>query len=144
MLVAINLLTSPGVFWAIWPILGWGVKVVAHAAAVFGLPGYADCKDRVHRRYVRRHADRPAVEPGERAEETAQETQQLRGRVENLEAIVTSADWDLLVELSDTDRTASEEVAALEEKIVQGLRAIPSLLEYFRDTCCNVGPGVLL
>jgi hypothetical protein len=34
-LVAINLLTSPGSFWAIWPMLGWGLGVVAHGVAVY-------------------------------------------------------------------------------------------------------------
>lgn len=34
-LVAINLLTSPGYFWAIWPMLGWGIGLGAHAASVY-------------------------------------------------------------------------------------------------------------
>ena len=34
-LVAINLLTSPGYFWAIWPIIGWGVGLAAHAVTVY-------------------------------------------------------------------------------------------------------------
>ena len=34
-LVAINLLTSPGYFWAAWPMLGWGIGLAAHAAAVY-------------------------------------------------------------------------------------------------------------
>ncbi len=34
-LVVLNLLTSPGYFWAIWPALGWGVGVAAHGLSVF-------------------------------------------------------------------------------------------------------------
>jgi len=34
-LVAINLYTSPGYFWAIWPIIGWGLGLVAHGVTVY-------------------------------------------------------------------------------------------------------------
>lgn len=34
-LTAINLVTSPDYFWAIWPMLGWGVGLAAHAVAVY-------------------------------------------------------------------------------------------------------------
>jgi hypothetical protein len=34
-LIAINLLTSPDVLWFVWPLLGWGVGIVAHFAAVY-------------------------------------------------------------------------------------------------------------
>lgn len=117
MLVGINLLTSPGVFWAIWPILGWGVKVVGHTVAVFGVPGYADWKDQVRRRYIRRHADRAADGGGGESNAPADETEQLRRRVENLEAIVTSADWDLLADFEPTG-SANERAATLADKVV--------------------------
>ncbi len=35
LLVAINMLTSPGTVWFIWPLLGWGLAVVLHGARVF-------------------------------------------------------------------------------------------------------------
>jgi len=35
-LLIINLLTSPGTLWFYWPLLGWGIGIVAHAASVFG------------------------------------------------------------------------------------------------------------
>lgn len=117
MLVVINLLTSPGVFWALWPILGWGVKVTGHAVAVFGVPGYADWKARVRRRYIRRHADRPVAGLDEKTDVPSGKTEQLRQRVENLEAIVTSADWDLLADLDDDD-PADERADTLAEKTV--------------------------
>lgn len=34
-LVAINLVTSPGYFWAIWPMIGWGIGLAAHAVTVY-------------------------------------------------------------------------------------------------------------
>jgi hypothetical protein len=34
-LVATNLITSPGYFWAIWPMFGWGLGVLAHGVAVY-------------------------------------------------------------------------------------------------------------
>lgn len=36
----LNLFTSPGYFWAIFPILGWGIGVAFQAFDVFGLPGF--------------------------------------------------------------------------------------------------------
>lgn len=32
---AIDFLTSPGVYWAFWPLLGWGVGLAAHAFVTF-------------------------------------------------------------------------------------------------------------
>jgi hypothetical protein len=34
-LFAINMLTSPGHWWFYWPMLGWGIGLAAHAAAVY-------------------------------------------------------------------------------------------------------------
>ena len=34
-LVAINLITSPDYFWAVWPMIGWGVGLAAHAITVY-------------------------------------------------------------------------------------------------------------
>jgi len=34
-LVAINLITFSGYFWAIWPIIGWGIGLAAHAVTVY-------------------------------------------------------------------------------------------------------------
>ena len=35
-LLVVNWLTTPEVWWALWPLLGWGVGVVVHGLAVFG------------------------------------------------------------------------------------------------------------
>lgn len=34
-LLIINLITSPGYLWVIWPALGWGIGVAAHGLSVF-------------------------------------------------------------------------------------------------------------
>ena len=39
-LVGINLASSPGGFWFIWPMLGWGIGLGAHAIAVFAADGF--------------------------------------------------------------------------------------------------------
>ena len=38
LLVLIWALTSAGHFWPVWPILGWGIGVVAHAVSVYVKP----------------------------------------------------------------------------------------------------------
>jgi len=35
-LLAINLVTSPGRYWFFWPLFGWGIGVAFHALSVFG------------------------------------------------------------------------------------------------------------
>ena len=34
-LLVLNLITSPGYFWVIWPALGWGIGLIAHGLSVF-------------------------------------------------------------------------------------------------------------
>ena len=38
-LFLINLLTSPGDWWYLFPLISWGVSLVFHFIAVFGIPG---------------------------------------------------------------------------------------------------------
>lgn len=38
-LFLVNILSSPHGLWFYWPLLGWGVGVVAHGISVFGLRG---------------------------------------------------------------------------------------------------------
>ena len=38
LLSGINLATTPGCLWAKWPLLGWGLGLLAHALVTFGLP----------------------------------------------------------------------------------------------------------
>ena len=94
-----------------FPILGWGIGLASHAANVFGLPGKGnDWEQRRMRELLGQEETQAGLDalraqlrrlergerPADRAEES--ETARLRRRVENLEAIVTSRDWDLLDE----------------------------------------------
>lgn len=38
LLVIINLVTSAGAIWFHWPMFGWGIAIVIHAASVFVFP----------------------------------------------------------------------------------------------------------
>ena len=38
-LVAINLATTPYHYWFYWPMIGWGIGLFAHGAAVYGWVG---------------------------------------------------------------------------------------------------------
>ncbi len=109
MLAVINLLTSPEYFWAVWPILGWGVGVVSQGLSTFGIPGRKkDWEERRVRELMGEEGSAQrlrtlvdeAVERRERPRRgttpTDPESARLRERIEHLEAIVTSRDWDLL------------------------------------------------
>ncbi len=39
-LLSINLIFVPGHLWFFWPLLGWGIGIVAHGLAVFGFGGF--------------------------------------------------------------------------------------------------------
>ena len=105
---AVNLLTDPGSIWFIFPMLGWGVGLVSHAASVFGLPGLGHSWEE---RRVRALTGQDATEAQmdrlrllldeeldsrAPASSTPQSVDQLQRRIEHLEAIVTSRDWDQL------------------------------------------------
>ena len=36
-LLAINLLTSPGDLWVVWPVMGWGVGILFHGFEAYGV-----------------------------------------------------------------------------------------------------------
>lgn len=109
MFVGLSLAT--GGYWFIFPLLGWGIGLASHATRVFGLPGKGgDWEQRRMRELLGQEetqADLDALrdqlrrlERGERLNDRAEESEsdRLRRRIENLEAIVTSRDWDLLDE----------------------------------------------
>ncbi len=107
LLIVINLLTTPGYFWAMWPILGWGVGLVLHALSIFGLFGIGSkaWKERKVQEFMlaqQRGLSASQVrevlrdEMDEAANATPAELQRAIERLENLEAIVTSQSWDVL------------------------------------------------
>jgi hypothetical protein len=60
MLVAINLFNSPEVIWFIWPMMGWGLAVLIHAAVVFLMADRNAVVDRLTERELKR-SDREAT-----------------------------------------------------------------------------------
>jgi len=56
LLITINLSTATGRLWFKWPLLGWGIGLLAHAAAAFSLAGRQGTRRRIRkeRRRLRR------------------------------------------------------------------------------------------
>jgi len=53
LLVVINLLTSPGIIWFIWPLIGWGFAVALHGLRVFLLSDRSEIVDALTERELR-------------------------------------------------------------------------------------------
>lgn len=115
-LIALNLLTSPSHLWFIYPLLGWGIGIASQAFSTFGsrgdswidqrtqeLMGAEASEDRL-REMLYETLDERAVPAG-----PPQDTTRLQRRIEHLEAIVTSRDWD---EIRTDAAPAAEPLAA--------------------------------
>lgn len=123
-LVGLNLLTSPDRFWALWPLLGWGIHLAGHAVAVVGVPGRADWRRRTRAAFLRQHENEAGREGQGAAAHTDRasdaEQARLRRRIEHLETIVTSADWELVLDSTPEGSTAQAQAATLADEVVQG------------------------
>lgn len=53
LLVIINLVTSPGNIWFIWPLIGWGFAVALHGLRAFWLADKNDIVDALTERELR-------------------------------------------------------------------------------------------
>jgi uncharacterized membrane protein len=58
LLVGINLGTSPGYLWFPWPIAGWGIGVLFHAAGVYLFAGGSKLRERMIERELKKDAKR--------------------------------------------------------------------------------------
>ena len=99
-LAVLNLLTSPGNWWVIWPLLGWGIGLASDAASTFGgrvgggwverrtreLMGGEASETRL-RAMLDETLDARTVPAG-----APQDLARLQRRIEHLEAIVTATD----------------------------------------------------
>jgi len=56
LLVIVNLVTSPGDLWFIWPLFGWGFAVALHGLRVFVLADRNDILDALTERELRQSA----------------------------------------------------------------------------------------
>lgn len=128
-LAAVNLLTSPGYLWFLWAAFGWGIGVAGEAVKLFGLPGMNGWESRrlaeLSGQGVSEARLRQALDDAfdERAIPAGapQPADRLQRRIEHLEAIVTSRDWDTAASLPETppvrgplgiDALGDEETAA--------------------------------
>lgn len=104
---AISMLSSPDYFWAIWPILGWGIGVSLHALGVFGFFGIGSksWEERKVQEYMLAQQKGLSAsqvrallrdELDEVATASPSDLERVIARLENIEAIVTSQDWDNL------------------------------------------------
>lgn len=108
MFVALSLFT--GGYWFIFPLLGWGIGLASHATRVFGVPGKGSGWEERRMQELLGQEETQAsldalrdqlrrLERGKRTgTDESPEVARLLRRIENLEAIVTSRDWDLLEE----------------------------------------------
>jgi hypothetical protein len=93
-MVIANVVFWSGYFWAIWPVLGWGIGVLSHGLGVgrhllpqvLGVPRTGRGGD----------VGRQPLHDGRRGHVTLTEDEWARTlrRIENLEAIVTTVEWD--------------------------------------------------
>ncbi len=108
-LAALSVVTSPGFFWAIFPILAWGTAVCIHAISVFGFFGIGSkaWEERKVQELVlaqQKGLDASQVrallreELYDASKATPAELSSVVARLENIEAIVTSQAWDNLPE----------------------------------------------
>jgi hypothetical protein len=100
-LIALNVFASPGHFWAIYPLLGWGIGLANDAFRTFGSGGREEWLERRARELMGPEFSesrlRALVDESldERVPAGApQDVSRLQRRIEHLEAIVTSHDWD--------------------------------------------------
>jgi two-component system, LytTR family, sensor kinase len=55
-LIAVNLLTTPDKLWFYWPLIGWGIGIIAHGAAIYYTGNRRVTRERVAReRLAQRH-----------------------------------------------------------------------------------------
>ena len=101
-LVALNLLTSPSHLWFLYVLFGWGIGLANDAAETFGLGRGAGWQERRAAELLDQTPSEERLRSlldetlDERALPTGapQEVERLQRRIEHLEAIVTSRDWD--------------------------------------------------
>lgn len=139
-LAALNLVTSPQHWWFIYPMLGWGMGLLAHAASVFPLFGLGSKKWEEQKLKELMAAETGPINERMLQNMLESKYQELRHsdvadpavkkliqRIEHLEAIVTSKDWDQVPSLkarieemeNDPKNLSDEEIIA---KLAQRVR----------------------
>ena len=57
-LFVVNMTTSPGHFWFIYPMLGWGIGLASHYTRVFGIPGVGNLDQDWEEREIAKELDK--------------------------------------------------------------------------------------
>ena len=63
--LVLNIFTSYGRWWFYWPILGWGIAVLAHYVEVFGIPGVGQLDSAWEERAIQKELDKLNSEDGQ-------------------------------------------------------------------------------
>jgi len=63
LLIAIDLMTSPGTYWFIWPLVGWGIGVLVHGLSIFAFGGGLAIRQRMIEAEMKKQGRSPD-EPG--------------------------------------------------------------------------------
>jgi len=53
-LALINLLASPGNWWVLWPMVGWGLGLVIHGAIALIVPGMQNLRRKMYEQELKR------------------------------------------------------------------------------------------
>ena len=101
-LTALNLFLTPEHLWVLYALFGWGLGLASHASEVFGLGRGSSWQQRRVQELMDREPseDRLRALLDEELDARAspagglQDLDRLQRRIEHLEAIVTSRDWD--------------------------------------------------
>ena len=76
-LFVLNLFTSPGYLWAIWPAMGWGIGLLFHGLTVSGVIADEDKEEEMIAEEMRRMETRE-LEEGQQEEEDHLELKEIR------------------------------------------------------------------
>lgn len=133
-LFILNYFTSPGHLWAVYPMAGWGIGLLGHAASVFPFFGYKG-KDWEKKKVKQLMAADQEPLSMTRLENMLEERissskfsgdadpamKNLIQRVQHLETIITSADWEHVPTMKERlgDTLNPPEPISNEEKVAK-------------------------
>jgi len=63
LLIIINLVTSSEYLWFKWPLIGWGIGILAHAFNVYAFPFGSSFKERMIKKEIEKEAGKKSGEP---------------------------------------------------------------------------------
>ena len=61
LLLFINMVTTPLLWWSLWAVMGWGFALLIHALVSFSLPDLFSARRRLYRQELAREAEKSAL-----------------------------------------------------------------------------------